>query len=443
MSTKRKSSSTPQQATPTPSSWATPASFRNYWITGGGFAATEAAHYYDLVELIQNVRSFTATGTRYGELNAAAWIGDLLSTNSALKIVVDNQANFLAIPPLIHSTNARPDVCVQLRDNALPLLCVEVHSGKSYQNSVAKTVGVLLDQLRVLRNLDPSIKKVTGFTLPKIGTPTALTKITVAWHNFSFSIDITVAKTPDIARLEVQRWEADNPNLLPKIQAVTRFPTRMNLLPLSDDDLKEMRGTRQIPSQSSIVVYRAEEKVYLKYNPTLHRRFRYKSGVVVQAQAVETFGHAEFSVYPAQKQITFQEARDIKHQFVKAVSEALTTLHEVDGIAHLDVRFENICYEEGSVRFIDLDRAESADWPAVNAASLYTSEMYKVPPGEEWTVAQLDWKQLGMLIQQLENSSMLDYDLNQLSVPLSSALEKSLILKGIWDERAYLDWART
>src|SRR5262249_53538300 len=66
--------------------------------------------------------------------------------------------------------------------------------------------------------------------------------------------------------------------------------------------------------------------------------------------------------------------------------------------AHLDIRFENVCYgEDGSVRFIDFDRSMSANLKADSLYGLYRSEMHRVG-NATWTAAQLDWKQFGILI---------------------------------------------
>ena len=82
---------------------------------------------------------------------------------------------------------------------------------------------------------------------------------------------------------------------------------------------------------------------------------------------------------------------------MKHVCEALEELHDVCNLAHLDVRLANICPTTEGVKLIDLDRSKPVATLVDNAGlGRYTSVMYKA--NWAWTVAQVDWKQVGLMV---------------------------------------------
>ena len=79
--------------------------------------------------------------------------------------------------------------------------------------------------------------------------------------------------------------------------------------------------------------------------------------------------------------------------YLRSVVAALTELHG-HNLAHLDVRLENICFDEANrAVFIDLDRSEQAD---SSVSFKRKSLMYTYV--ESWTYKQWDWRQLGLLL---------------------------------------------
>ena len=84
--------------------------------------------------------------------------------------------------------------------------------------------------------------------------------------------------------------------------------------------------------------------------------------------------------------------------FFVVLLEAINALHDV-GIAHLDVRLENICYkEDGMVVLIDLDRSLPTDCPAITLSSYYGNSLMYRPGNDDWTCKQQDMRQLAILI---------------------------------------------
>ena len=76
--------------------------------------------------------------------------------------------------PYLASVDTRPDAFVELvRDGTtdIPLLMVEVHSGKtpdSYSHTINQGIIGLIDQLRLLRHFDDSVITCSGFVFPKL-----------------------------------------------------------------------------------------------------------------------------------------------------------------------------------------------------------------------------------------------------------------------------------
>ena len=80
---------------------------------------------------------------------------------------------------------------------------LEVHSSL-YENTVAKSVANLIDQLRLLRCFYPELYEVSGFVFPKlpkenadgsvISNLTCVTQVKVLWDNFRFKVKFRVLK---------------------------------------------------------------------------------------------------------------------------------------------------------------------------------------------------------------------------------------------------------
>ena len=96
---------------------------------------------------------------------------------------------------------------------------------------------------------------------------------------------------------------------------------------------------------------------------------------------------------------------------MKSVSDALTELHDKLNLAHLDVRLENICIDSNHERatLIDFDRSRAYNrkTTVLDANTRNCSVMYREPEPSSfgtWTLAQLDWRQLGIMISAIINN---------------------------------------
>ncbi len=103
---------------------------------------------------------------------------------------------------------------------------------------------------------------------------------------------------------------------------------------------------------------------------------------------------------------TKEEARAALRTFVHDLVEAITELHEV-GYAHLDIRLENVCFNECKhAILIDLDRSvekREHAFPDYGSSQMYRSE------NDLWVAENCDWKQLSILIHYILNEEIVDY----------------------------------
>lgn len=77
---------------------------------------------------------------------------------------------------------------------------------------------------------------------------------------------------------------------------------------------------------------------------------------------------------------------NFQHLYINAVIQSLKILHEEANIAHLDIRIENICWDDQShAVFIDLDRSADADARAEEYIARYGMS------NSNWTTKQVDY----------------------------------------------------
>ena len=73
--------------------------------------------------------------------------------------------------------------------NSIPVLVIEVHSSP-YEQTLRKLAFVLIEQLRLLRNLDETRDEVHGFSFPKSSEPSCVSQMTVTWNSNNLRFDV-------------------------------------------------------------------------------------------------------------------------------------------------------------------------------------------------------------------------------------------------------------
>lgn len=357
-----------------------------------------------------------------------------------------NYDAFLPIPAILCSNRLDILVIVKKEDKQIPLLCIEIHSrdSDSYENTVAKTIASCIDQLRLLRNMDPVVTAITGFTFPRAQCKMFVTKVVVRWEEWRFRIWQT--KLPQ-NQVEAALAEALTENLA-ILNRLHTVPSRMCMLPLADEELKQMAAAigggegpaTQIYSNNSIVVFVANAHKYLKYNPQLPRSppLEGKLDMVVQKEGEIMFGDLRFAIFPEAEKTPREDIGD-KFEYVEKVAAALQTLHK-HRIAHLDVRFENICYSsKKEVKFIDFDRwAFATRYVETHFQKYNRAEMYRTERG--WTAAHLDWKQFGTDLLFPKDFKASGVGLLDKIPPPAAKFLSELISHGAWVQEAFEQW---
>ena len=323
-------------------------------------------------------------------------------------ITIDVFAKVLA--PFQSSLNNRPAGVVLRKFQGwdLPIFMLEVHSSP-YKNSVSHTAADVLEQLRLLRCFNNTIKECVGFTFPNFNNKTCVTKVTVSFTDYKFVVRLTPLEISDV-RMAIKAV----------VQSAMRFEARPYpvccFIRLSPQEVREIAGAfglgqqqlHQVEARHSLVL--RSQDTFWKYVPsrleyggvdTLSRMLKNRNPahILLPSGIVDWRFHMNFFIFPAQlPPLTEDEAKCCLYDILTTTATALQELHSL-GFAHLDVRLPNICFAMGNsefiVKLIDLDRVvEITDISAVGG---YYGEMYKAPDGAHWSPNRYDWKQLGLL----------------------------------------------
>ena len=166
--------------------------------------------------------------------------------------VVCNQAVkvFIDLKSIFSSQRILPDVVVYWKK--IPVLVIEVHSSP-YERTLTKLALVLVEQLRWLRNGDPSITRWIGFCLPKSCEKTCVSQVEVIWDEATLKFWFTYSC------LEVgEVLDAIKSSLNSQITKLTGFVMPLICrfsLPLGEEGLLRIgHNAFQVESKSSIIV---------------------------------------------------------------------------------------------------------------------------------------------------------------------------------------------
>ena len=93
------------------------------------------------------------------------------------------------------------------------------------------------------------------------------------------------------------------------------------------------------------------------------------------------------------------EAKAVVVPFVKSIVAAIKELHD-HNFAHLDIRLENVCIDHSDAAIlIDIDRSEPVNREASRLFVRYSRSTMYQSSSSSWTCGHLDWKQLGLMIE--------------------------------------------
>lgn len=275
---------------------------------------------------------------------------------------------------------------------------IELMSNRDCQNTIIKLGLGLIDQLKGQRNRDSSITDTSGFYFPL--SEGHVEQIKVTWSDSMHHFFLGGDKLEESA-VKTMYAVAEEKG---KIRRIVAIPNCRFTIPLSATYMERVfgAGAYQVCSGASYVIasddqvfkqpFRRDEREQLNrltYSTTALICSILPDGVVLRD------GHSfELCMKPFQ----LHEALPVVADFTSSTIAAIEELH-TNGIAHLDIRAENICFRDGSALLIDFDRSAVCSYKACFLASLWgVSVMYTTGEGNNWDAEMMDWRQLGIMI---------------------------------------------
>lgn len=329
-----------------------------------------------------------------------------------------DQRPYVSVVLALSSHNQKPGEAI-----GIPVLLAECHSkdkerGDSYENTIVKATLGLIDQFQFLTHCcrEASDLELTGFVFPSSRESKCVTEIKLSWNNWKYkSVEKCLEKEDVVTSLREAKTRILN-------YAFYSPPVEeMSYLKLSQNDLKKIGdGVTQVPTRSSILATNGSHyfKIYphnsmVICNLALMEIVQFKSGLPLKQFLLPSTVKRPIVKFPAlpYPPLGTMDAKNCLRELVSGVVEALEKIHvEPYEMAHLDVRLDNICFDEqGKPVLIDPDRMRTTDVDAQSLESEYTSVMYR-PGNASWMVDHLDWMQLGYMIADvLEDGKSPDY----------------------------------
>ena len=355
------------------------------------------------------------------ETQAAQYTMNLLPDHQPpVKVAGDRHVGAFSthLHPFTSSLIVRPDGMILTSKEEVPMFCLEVHSGREYINTVAKSIANLIDQLRLLRCFYPNVVKVSGFVFPKLPkinsngsvvdkNLSCVTQVEVHWENFHFQVRFKVLRK-DMVSDTVKRVIEDQLSQLQveplKVHFFIRLlPQDLALIAAIENSSEEIE---QVQSKFSIIV--KSPATYYKVLPRVEERDRMTKfiskaslkplsateGIVLPTSHL--YKNLEFFLFDAQDEppLTRDDAANCLSDLVQQVAAVLERMHKLEW-AHLDVRLPNICFtQDGCVRLIDLDQVHHLYDDCLD--EYCGSFLYQLP--DDVPITGVDWRQLGVLI---------------------------------------------
>ena len=347
------------------------------------------------------------------------WLTERLNLTKGERIYIDKAvADSKDVPPLWTSTHKRPDLQIVSTTNHV-LVQVEVDSSNKDSTIRKLTLG-LIDQLRWLRNHTMSITKCSGFYFMNHRSGGQVIKVVLEWVDKQWLFLQGPNRLPRESVVAMIEQALNEARASLRLALAAENPTD-HVLPISRSFIHGNFGAvaEQFPSGQSVVIIdvggrKAYKRCLDPYeeNRLLHLREcnpKPSRSVFPDELRMVVNARISFFQYPLLKPpLTPQQAKDKASSFVKLVCEAIQELHDSFNIAHLDVRLANICLtdtDDLDVKLIDLDRSEQASTfyeYSIVSTNYRASVMYKADNG--WTLGQLDWRQLGIMVYAFLNN---------------------------------------
>ncbi len=297
---------------------------------------------YDLSQLI-------------GEVSLSQYICDILGNRvDSSDVFVNCGVSLPNSPdlPLETCRKRRPDVSI--RSSSHDIILIEVDS-KGYESTIVHLVEGVIEQLVWLRNRDDRVTSCVGFYFPAKDRGPGVVEVKVDWSDSAFSFQI---KEFAIEQHRVKTAIAScMDNGVQRVNSLQGESATRFTLPLSKSFIADTFGedAHQVDSSLSVVIVNEKEKkVYKKpfcaFSDVRLLIDRQSSSFTKFLLPQRIFEHDNMFYYvfdrlkgPLSRELARLHVRDLAF----SVWLALCEFHSF-GYAHLDVRLENICYNNNN-----------------------------------------------------------------------------------------------
>ncbi len=399
------SSCTVSQSSSVPTVWAD-------YIIRSNYKTTPPADY-TLKDICPDI-SLSATGLP-AELAMRKYVSDVLR--------VDVEKKALKLNPIVHTIptaqKKEPGGSIILAEAEATIFILELLShtkkNKTSDNTAASTLKLamhLCQMLASLRNRSVCVNELSGFYFPCGVVKQCVIEVRIQWDDWQMHFVETDRFLPlsDInSRIKavydknLKHWSSSS---------VGPFNNEVFSYPMDPTFVRDnFNGGYQIFSGQSIVIMSEKEGRVFKQpmNPSeslrLMRLRRLKSLQIgfprEESKEIRDVMMHVFDLFSPP--MTDAEIQQLGSWYVAQLFAIINTLHNDFGIAHLDIRRDNVCRDQDNncLVLIDLDRSKNMTLSACTYSHVYPNSDNYVVGSDDWKCEQLDWKQLGILFSSL------------------------------------------
>ena len=276
----------------------------------------------------------------------------------------------------------KPDLYLKIKGEEIAQIVIEICSSP-YEDTIRKCILVAVDLLRLRTMFNKRENKVLGYCFAKLPPgpdrgvkKLCVVKVEVCWNQFAFFYKLIPLKTQQSVKESIQQAVASLREL-----SLTNLPElrKTFVLQLSTEDLQQFgNGAFQFESRNSILIKSSSENKMYKFPLDMHQYYRMSkcchmlsivhrlasintTAAVINLSETEVLQRRCFTYQCLpHNPLTCSEARQCLINLYSDVCAAIHTLHDNLHLAHLDIRLDNICFDQQyKPVFIDIDRAES------------------------------------------------------------------------------------
>ena len=297
-------------------------------------------------------------------------------------------------------------------DQSEAITLIEVMSCGSRESTICKLGLGLMDQLVSQRNRNDEIKFVKGFYFPWHLDEMYVEEVKCHWHDEKniFKITSTRLQHNMVRDHILHNVDAEKE----KVRGLRNCHNNHYTIPLTDRYIKTLIGADavQVRSGNSFVIQTDSHIFKCPFGMQEYERLNLLSSEsrslnhsILPTCIKILQNKAYFQFERCSEPLTVHQGKENIVDLTSAVVDAIDELH-MHGIAHLDIRLENICFKNYQAVLIDFDRSlPTNESTELLSFSLGPSVMYSSPPDADWTVDKLDWKQLAIMVLSILNET--------------------------------------